>query len=44
VARTELPIPPTVMAMAEAVCSMLKAVFSGRGDERVDLARTNLWH
>ncbi len=46
VARTELPIPPTVTAeMAKGfTLYMLKAVFSGRGDELVDLARTNLWH
>ncbi|MDQ0472686.1 ubiquinone-dependent pyruvate dehydrogenase [Labrys wisconsinensis] len=46
VARTELPIPPAVTAdMAKGfTLYMLKAVFSGRGDELVDLARTNLWH
>lgn len=46
VARTELPIPPAITAdMAKGfTLYMLKAVFSGRGDELVDLARTNLWH
>ncbi len=46
VARTELPIPPSVNAeMAKGfTLYMIKAVFSGRGDELVDLARTNLWH
>ncbi|RDJ23153.1 ubiquinone-dependent pyruvate dehydrogenase [Bosea caraganae] len=46
VARTELPIPPAITAeMAKGfTLYMLKAVFSGRGDEIVDLARTNLWH
>src|SRR5260221_9286642 len=46
VARTELPIPPAVTAeMAKGfTLYMLKAMFSGRGDELVDLARTNLWH
>lgn len=45
VARTELPIPPTInVEMAKGFSLyMLKAVFSGRGDELVDLARTNLW-
>lgn len=45
VARTELPIPPSINAeMAKGFSLyMLKAVFSGRGDELVDLARTNLW-
>lgn len=46
VARTELPIPPSInVEMAKGfTLYMLKAVFSGRGDEIVDLARTNLWH
>lgn len=46
VARTELPIPPAITTeMAKGFSLyMLKAVFSGRGDELVDLARTNLWH
>ncbi|MEE3623532.1 ubiquinone-dependent pyruvate dehydrogenase [Nitrospirillum sp. BR 11752] len=46
VARTELPIPPAINAqMAKGfTLYMLKAVMSGRGDELVDLAKTNLWH
>ncbi len=46
VARTELPIPPAVTAeMAKGfTLYMLKAVMNGRGDELLDLARTNLWH
>lgn len=46
VARTELPIPPKINAeMAKGfTLYMVKAVMSGRGDEIVDLARTNLWH
>ena len=45
VARTELPRPPAITAeMAKGfTLYMLKAVLSGRGDELVDLARTNLW-
>ncbi|WP_044562088.1 ubiquinone-dependent pyruvate dehydrogenase [Azospirillum sp. B4] len=45
VARTELPIPPAInLQMAKGfTLYMLKAVMSGRGDELVDLARTNLW-
>ena len=45
VSRTELPIPPTVTAdMAKGfTLYMLKAVMNGRGDEILDLARTNLW-
>ncbi|MDY0884709.1 ubiquinone-dependent pyruvate dehydrogenase [Dongia soli] len=45
VSRTELPMPPTVTAeMAKGfTLYMLKAVMSGRGDEIIDLARTNLW-
>jgi pyruvate dehydrogenase (quinone) len=46
VARTELPMPPSINTeMAKGfTLYMLKAVFSGRGDELLDLARTNLWH
>jgi pyruvate dehydrogenase (quinone) len=46
VSRLTLPIPPAVTAeMAKGfTLYMLKAVFSGRGDELIDLARTNLWH
>jgi pyruvate dehydrogenase (quinone) len=43
VARTKLPIPPTITAeMARGfTLYMLKAVPNGRGDELLDLARTN---
>ena len=43
--RTELAMPPAVtMEMAKGfTLYMVKAVMSGRGDELVDLARTNLW-
>jgi pyruvate dehydrogenase (quinone) len=43
--RTELAMPPAVtMEMAKGfTLYMLKAVMSGRGDELLDLARTNLW-
>lgn len=46
VARTELPVPPSInLEMAKGfTLYMLKAVFSGRGDQIVDLAETNLWH
>jgi pyruvate dehydrogenase (quinone) len=46
VARTELPIPPSItLEMAKGfTLYMVKAVMNGRGDEIVDLARTNLWH
>jgi pyruvate dehydrogenase (quinone) len=46
VTRLALPVPPAITAeMAKGfTLYMLKAVFSGRGDELVDLARTNLWH
>lgn len=45
VARTELPVPPAIsLEMAKGFSLyMLKAVFSGRGDELIDLAHTNLW-
>jgi len=45
VARTELPVPPAINAqMAKGfTLYMVKAVMSGRGDELIDLARTNLW-
>jgi pyruvate dehydrogenase (quinone) len=45
VARTELPVPPAItleMAKGFSLYS-LKAVFSGRGDELIDLAKTHLW-
>ena len=43
--RTELAMPPAVtLEMAKHFSLyMLKAVMSGRGDELIDLARTNLW-
>ena len=43
--RTELAMPPSVtMEMARGFSLyMAKAVMSGRGDELIDLARTNLW-
>jgi pyruvate dehydrogenase (quinone) len=43
--RSELAMPPAVTAeMAKGFSLyMVKAVMSGRGDELIDLARTNLW-
>jgi pyruvate dehydrogenase (quinone) len=43
--RTELVIPPSVtLEMAKGfTLYMVKAVISGRADEVVDLAKTNLW-
>jgi len=43
--RTELAMPPSVTAeMAKGfTLYMVQAVMSGRGDELVDLAKTNLW-
>jgi pyruvate dehydrogenase (quinone) len=43
--RTELAVPPSMtMEMAKGfTLYMVKAVTSGRADEVVDLARTNLW-
>src|SRR5271155_370836 len=45
VARTELAMPPSVTAeMAKGfTLYMVKAVMSGRIDEIIDLAKTNLW-
>jgi pyruvate dehydrogenase (quinone) len=45
VARSELAMPPAVtVEMAKGfTLFMMKAVMSGRGDELVDLAKTNLW-
>ena len=45
VARTELAMPPSItLEMAKGfTLYMVKAVMSGRGDELVDLASTNLW-
>jgi pyruvate dehydrogenase (quinone) len=46
VARTELPVPPAInVQMAKGfTLYMLKAIFSGKGDQLIDLAETNLWH
>ena len=43
--RTELVMPPSItMEMAKGfTLYMVKAVISGRADEVIDLARTNLW-
>ena len=43
--RTELAMPPSIsMEMAKGfTLYMVKAVMSGRGDELIDLVRTNLW-
>jgi pyruvate dehydrogenase (quinone) len=43
--RTELAMPPSInVEMAKGfTLYMVKAVMSGRGDEVIDLARTNLW-
>jgi pyruvate dehydrogenase (quinone) len=43
--RTELAMPPSItLEMAKGfTLYMVKAVISGRGDEVVDLAKTNLW-
>jgi len=43
--RTELAMPPSItVEMAKGfTLYMVKAVISGRGDEVVDLARSNLW-
>ena len=43
--RTELSMPPAVtLEMAKGfTLYMVRAVMSGRGDELIDLARTNLW-
>jgi pyruvate dehydrogenase (quinone) len=45
VSRTELAMPPSVtLEMAKGfTLYMMKAVMSGRGDEIIDLAKTNLW-
>jgi pyruvate dehydrogenase (quinone) len=45
VSRTELAMPPAVtLEMAKGfTLYMVKAVMSGRGEELVDLAKTNLW-
>ncbi|MEA2780926.1 MAG: hypothetical protein QOK29_2470, partial [Rhodospirillaceae bacterium] len=43
--RTELAMPPAITTeMAKGfTLYMVKAVLSGRADEIIDLARTNLW-
>ena len=43
--RTELAMPPSItLEMAKGfTLYMVKALISGRGDEVIDLARTNLW-
>jgi pyruvate dehydrogenase (quinone) len=43
--RTELVMPPSItLEMAKGFSLyMVKAVINGRGDEVIDLARTNLW-
>ncbi len=43
--RTELAMPPSItLEMAKGfTLYMVKAVLSGRGDEIIDLARSNLW-
>jgi pyruvate dehydrogenase (quinone) len=45
VSREVLPIPPAITAeMAKGfTLYMVKAIFSGRGEDLVDLARSNLW-
>ena len=45
VSRMVLPIPPSITAeMAKGfTLYMLKAIMAGRGDELIDLTRTNLW-
>jgi pyruvate dehydrogenase (quinone) len=45
VARTELAMPPSItLEMAKGfTLYMVKAIIGGRGDEIVDLAKTNLW-
>jgi pyruvate dehydrogenase (quinone) len=45
VSRMVLPIPPSITVdMAKGfTLYMLKAVMGGRGDDLVDLAKTNLW-
>jgi pyruvate dehydrogenase (quinone) len=45
ISRTELAMPPAVtVEMAKGfTLYMVKAVMSGRGDELLDLAKTNLW-
>ena len=43
--RSELAMPPSItVEMAKGFSLyMVKAIMSGRGDEVIDLAKTNLW-
>ena len=43
--RQELAMPPTITAEQAKgfTLYMLKAILSGRGDEVLELAKTNLW-
>jgi pyruvate dehydrogenase (quinone) len=43
--RTELAMPPSItLEMAKGFSLyMVKAIMTGRGDEIIDLAKTNLW-
>src|SRR5262249_14283959 len=45
VSRTELAVPPSInVEMAKGFSLyMVKAIMSGRADEVIDLAKTNLW-
>jgi pyruvate dehydrogenase (quinone) len=45
VSRTELAMPPSItLEMAKGLTLyMVKAIMSGRGDEIIDLAKTNPW-
>jgi len=45
VSRMVLPIPPSItVEMAKGfTLYMVKAVMGGRGDDLIDLAKTNLW-
>jgi pyruvate dehydrogenase (quinone) len=45
VSKMVLPVPPSITVdMAKGfTLYMLKAIMAGRGDELIDLARTNLW-
>jgi pyruvate dehydrogenase (quinone) len=45
VSRSVLPVPPAItVEMAKGfTLYMVKAVFNGRGDDLVDLAKSNLW-
>jgi pyruvate dehydrogenase (quinone) len=43
--RTELAMPPSItLEMAKGFSLyMIKAIFNGRANEIIDLAKTNLW-